>query len=170
MLKLLHAAKGSWSVGKTGADLHVSEQFCWSFWDQSVILCTKLYQTVLQMHICVSQYSLLTVITLPTEKLPPLCGWWNTRCHWAFHMNYCDFSLFLPFRWISVKFHSFLWDYITVVNKLNVFFFFTALQTPSSCVMNNGGKFHLTLQQFPSALIVLGKQQSLHAITEIVPH
>ncbi len=47
--------------------------------------------------------------------------------------------------------------------------FFMALQTPSSCVMNDGAKFHLTLQQFPSALIVLGKQQSLQTVTEIVP-
>ncbi len=36
--------------------------------------------------------------------------------------------------------------------------------------MNDGSEFHLTLQQFPSALIVLGKQQSLHTIAEIVPH
>lgn len=78
------------------------------------------------------------------------------------------FSLFLPFRSISVKPHSFLLNCVTIVNALNVFF--TALQAPSSCVMNNGGKFHLTLQQFPSALIVLGKLQSLQTITEIVPH
>ena len=67
-----------------------------------------------------------------------------------------------------MKFYYFLLGYVTAVSAQNVFF--TALQTPSSNVMNNGGKFHLTLQQFPSALIVLGKQQSLHNVTEIVPH
>lgn len=123
------------------------------------------------MHICVSEEKFPQLSSCQPKKLSPpfdpLSRCWKTRCHEALRMNYWDFSLFLPFRWISVS-NSFLWNCVTV-SQCPEYFFFRALQTPPSYAMNNGHEFHLTLQQFPSALIVLGKQQSLHTVTEIVP-
>ena len=59
------------------------------------------------------------------------------------HMNYCDLSLVPSFSRISIHFYG------TVSQKsILLCFFNTALQTPSSCVMNNGGKYHLALQPF----------------------
>lgn len=76
--------------------------------------------------------------------------------------------------WMDVDPHGYLWTLlhchgtVTPVDLLNMFFM--TLQALPSCVMNNGSKFHLKLQPFFSALIVLGKQQWSCAVTAITPH
>lgn len=93
---------------------------------------------------------------LRTKKL-----WGTTQCHESFHLIYCDFFFPTVFC-IQINFCEVPLIFMDLV--------LGASQAPSSCVMNTGGQFHLTLQQFPSSLIVLRKQQSWHSVTGIVPY
>lgn len=163
VLKLLQATTGSCFGGKTAADWRVWAGWRFAKW---IILRFFVPNYTKLFHRC-------TFVSVNSHSYYPA----NRGTSSSLQQEIQD--VIKHYTWITVILHSvchsdeFPWSsigfYLTAVNTLNVFFY-TALQTSSSSVMNNGGKFHLTLQQFPSALIVLGKQQSLHAITEIVPH